>query len=30
VRRGPPASRVDAVDVQSVAGEPIPDTFVVH
>lgn len=30
MRRGPAASRVDAVDVRPVAGEPIPDKFLVH
>lgn len=30
VRRGPPASRVDGVDVLPVGGEPIPDTFTVQ
>jgi acylphosphatase len=28
-RSGPPASRVDSVEVRPVAGERIPDTFIV-
>ncbi len=30
VRSGPPASRVDAVDVRPAAGVPIPEKFVVQ
>jgi hypothetical protein len=30
VRRGPPAARVDGVDMLPVGSEPIPESFKVH